>query len=154
MPGADGFGHPPAKLGNVFQLDLNSMQPVGLHVKKVGRTTGLQKGTIVAFGYGISGEEELLDRRIGREPANTYTDLLIAPRGESKVFSAKGDSGAAILIDAPGEESNNCPIGLLWGGGPLDIGRSTGVEDLTYGISLDRVLKTLDVELVANDGGS
>ncbi len=148
VPGANGAAMPPARMGKPFNVELESMKVIGMHVKKVGRTTGLQRGTIVAFGYGIPSEEEFIDRRIGKEPANIYTDFLIAPRGDSTIFSAKGDSGSAILIDSPESEIDNCPIGLLWGGGPMDIGREAGLEDLTFGIALDRILDTLDLELV------
>ena len=86
-----------------------------------------------------------MDRAVGREPANSYTDLLIAAREKGKVFSAAGDSGSAILVD----DDQNRPIGLLWGGWPEDIGRGHGMEDLTYAIDLMRVLKTMKLELVA-----
>ena len=134
-------------IGVPMETELDSMEVIGTGVKKVGRTTGLQHGTVVAFGYGIASEEEFLDRRIGQEPANFYTDLLIAPRAPSEVFRAPGDSGSPILIDSD-DEDNNRPIGLLWGGRPTDIGRSQGLEDLTYGISLPRILDALDLELV------
>ena len=124
------------------------MEVIGLPVKKVGRTTGLQKGTIVAFGYGIGSEEDVLQRSIGREPPNYYTDFLIAPRGDSAIFSTYGDSGSPILVDKPGHPDHNRPIGLLWGGWPGDIGRNRGVEDLTYGIAISRLLEQLELELL------
>lgn len=135
---------PGGEFGEPVTVDLDSMDAIGTPVKKVGRTTGLQKGTIVAFGYGITSESEHIDRAVGREPANFYTDLLIAHREKGKVFSAGGDSGSAILID----DDRNRPIGLLWGGWPEDIGRGRGMEDLTYAIDLTRVLKTMELELV------
>lgn len=135
---------PGGAFGEPVTIDLDSMDAIGTPVKKIGRTTGLQKGTIVAFGYGITSESEHIDRAVGREPANFYTDLLIAPREKGKVFSAGGDSGSAILID----DDRNRPIGLLWGGWPEDIGRGRGMEDLTYAIDLTRVLKTMELELV------
>lgn len=128
-------------------IDLHSMDIIGKTVKKVGRTTGLQLGTVVAFGFGFDTEEELIDRRVGREPANFYTDLLVAPRAPSTVFSAPGDSGSAILMDTE-DENDNRPVALLWGGWPGDIGRGRGLEDLTYGITLSRILDAMDLELV------
>ena len=130
--------------GEPMAIDLDSMDVIGMPVKKIGRTTGLQKGTIVAFGYGITSESEPIDRAVGREPANFYTDLLIAPQQRGKAFSAAGDSGSAILVD----NDENRPIGLLWGGWPEDIGRGRGVEDLTYGVDLSRILKAMELELV------
>lgn len=134
-------------IGEPYEIDLDSMDIIGKPVKKVGRTTGLQFGTIVAFGYGISGESQMLDHYIGKEPANLYTDIMIAPRSQGEVFSDHGDSGSGILLDTD-DEDNNRPIALLWGGQPTDIGRGFGVEDLTYGINLNRILKVLELELL------
>lgn len=147
VPGGEDDGKS-AKMGAPLALDLDSMAPIGLPVKKVGRTTGLQKGTIVAFGYGIWSEEEALQRSIGREPPNYYTDFLIAPRPESDIFSTHGDSGSPILLDMPGHVDHNRPIGLLWGGWPGDIGRNRGLEDFTYGIAIHRLLNQLDLDLM------
>lgn len=140
VPGVGAMGAP-------FEVDLNTMEIIGMPVKKVGRTTGLQLGTVVGFGFGFDTEEEFIDRQIGYEPANFYTDLLIAPRSPSTVFSAPGDSGSAILIDTD-DDNNNRPIGLLWGGWPGDVGRNRGFEDLTYGISLTRILSAMNLELL------
>ena len=134
------------QIGEPYEVVLSSMDIIGKPVKKVGRTTGLQHGTVVSFGYGFETEEEFIDRRVGREPANFYTDLLIAPRFPSTVFSAPGDSGSAILLDT-NDDDNNRPVGLLWGGWPGDVGRGLGFEDLTYGISLTRILKAMELEL-------
>lgn len=135
---------PGGQFGEPRAIDLDSLEVIGMPVKKVGRSTGLQRGTVVAFGYGIAGESEQIDRAVGREPANFYTDLLIAHREKGKSFSAGGDSGSAILVD----DEKNQPIGLLWGGWPEDIDRGRGVEDLTYGIDLRRVLRAMELELV------
>ncbi len=128
-----------------YEVDLDSMDVIGLPVKKVGRTTGLTAGTVVAFGYGIPNANEQIDRFLGREPANVYTDFLIAPRSEGP-FSAPGDSGSGILVDDAAHA--NQALGLLWGGWPTDIGRATGLEDLTYAINLNRVLEEMDLELL------
>ena len=115
-------------------------------MREVGRITGLQYGAIVGFGYGLTTEEEFIDRQVGREPTNFYADLLIAPRSPSTMLSAKGDSGSAILLDTD-DEHNSRPVVLLWAGWPGAVGRQLGVEDLMYGISLTRILDTLDLEL-------
>ena len=103
-------------------------------------------GLIVAFGYGVPNANEQIDRFLGREPANVYTDFLIASKEEGRPFSAPGDSGSGILVDD--DTHNNQAIGLLWGGWPTDIGRGTGVEDLTYAINLKRVLGEMRLELL------
>ncbi len=130
----------------LYEVDLDSMDLIGLPVKKVGRTTGLTAGVVVAFGYGIANANEQIDRLIGSEPANVYTDFLIAPVGEG-AFSAPGDSGSGILVNS-NDQHHDKALGLLWGGWPTDIGRSTGVEDLTYAINLKRVLTEMDLELL------
>ena len=129
------------QVGEVYEVDLDSMDVIG----KVGRTTGLTSGIVVAFGYGVPNANERIDRFLGREPANVYTDFLIASREEGP-FSAPGDSGSRILADD--EVHNNQALGLRWGGWPTDIGRANGVEDLTYAIYLDRVLKEMNLELL------
>lgn len=147
VPGAKD-GRESATMGAPFEVNYESLDVIGTPVKKVGRTTGLQRGVVVAYGYGIWSEEEALQRAIGREPPNYYTDFLIAPRGESKTFSTHGDSGSAILIDRPGHPDDNRPIALLWGGWPGDIDRLSGVEDLTYGISIHRLLQHMELDLL------
>ena len=128
-----------------FEVNLNSMDVIGLPVKKVGRTTGLTHGVVVAFGYGVPNANEQIDRALGREPANVYTDFLIASSDQGP-FSAPGDSGSAIL--AADDAHDNQALGLLWGGWPTDIGRATGLEDLTYAINLKRVLGEMELQLL------
>ena len=135
---------PEGSFGAPLPIELDTMDVIGLKVKKVGRTTGLQRGTVVAFGYGVTGDSEHIDRAVGREPANFYTDLVIAPEQKGKSFSASGDSGSAILTD----DGENRPVGLLWGGWPEDIGRGRGVEDVTFAIGVSRVLKAMELELL------
>ncbi len=132
-------------VGEVYDVDLNSMDVIGMPVKKVGRTTGLTTGVVVAFGYGIPSANEQIDRFLGAEPANVYTDFLIASN-DAHPFSAPGDSGSGILAgDGPHRDD---AIGLLWGGWPTDIGRAGGVEDLTYAINLKRILEEMDLALL------
>lgn len=133
------------EISGTYELDFDSMDVIGLPVKKVGRTTGHTKGVVVAFGYGVPNANEQIDRFLGHEPANVYTDFLIAPLGEDP-FSAPGDSGSGILVDD--DTHNNQALGLLWGGWPTDIGRGKGIEDLTYAINLARVLEELQLELL------
>jgi hypothetical protein len=124
-------------IGKPYGNNLDSMDIIGKKVKKVGRTTGLQYGVIVAFGYGLSEQSQLLDRYIGKKPASLYTDLLIAPVNKDEAFSDRGDSGSLIVID--GDDDNNRPVTLLWGGQRVNIGRS-------FGIDLQRILKKMECE--------
>jgi hypothetical protein len=88
----------------------------------------------VAFGY------EFIDDR----DVTAYTDLLII--GDDDIpFSTHGDSGSLIVLDNP--ELN--PIGLLWGGWQEKLRTGYAQENWTYGISLSRVLDSLDIDLVS-----
>ena len=76
------------------------MDIIGKKVISVGRTRGVQRGTIVAYAY------EFQD-----EVYSIYTDLLIIGE-DGKAFSDKGDSGKVIVTD----DDDHCPVALLWGG--------------------------------------
>jgi hypothetical protein len=134
-------------LGPLYSVDLNSMDIIGRKVKKVGRTTGLQTGVIVAYSRSIGDKSQEIDDELCTRPPNYYSDFVIAPTGESEFFSYAGDSGSPILLDTE-DADNNRPLGLLWGGGPADIGRQVGLEDLTDGIDLGRILDRMGLELV------
>lgn len=122
------------QLGPVRKISLDDMSIVGQRVLRVGRTTGLRRGTIVAFGY------EFIDE--ANETA--YTDLLII--GDDEVpFSTHGDSGSLIVTD---DEQLN-PVGLLWGGWQERLRSGQAQENWTYGIDLSRVLDALRIDLVS-----
>ncbi len=100
-------------------------------VWKLGRTTGLTKGTItaveldhVSVGYPDLGE--------------AVFDSQIEVVGAGGPFSLPGDSGSFIFND------DNRPLGLLFGGstsgGPKASGR-------TYASPLETVLELLNLEL-------
>ena len=122
-------------------MDAGDASLIGQRVIKIGRTTGLTKGTIAAFGY------EWRDL----EHQTRYTDLLIAPDVVSLTgggiasipFSDRGDSGSLVVT-----ENTLRPIALLWGGF-LERLRSGAVqENWTYATRLDRLLNTLNLELI------
>jgi len=123
------------ELGPLKEISLNDMSIIGQKVLRVGRTTDLRRGKVVAFGYEFKDEENL----------TVYTDLLMIGT-EGKAFSTHGDSGSLIVTD---DESHN-PVGLLWGGWQEKLRTGFGQENWTYGISLSRVLDALNVELVRN----
>lgn len=132
-------------LDGCLEINLDSMDVIGMPVTKVGRTTGLTEGVVVAYSYGISHINEYIDRQLNAEPANIYTDFLIAPAPGFNEFSAPGDSGSPIFTRIEGKTLG---LGLLWGGWPTDIGRTGGIEDLTYGIDLHRLLHLMQLELL------
>ena len=120
------------QMGDVKEISLEDMSIINQKVLRVGRTTGIRRGKVVAFGYEFEDEQN-----------SSYTDLLII--GENgKAFSTKGDSGSLIVTD---DEHLN-PIGLLWGGWQEKLRKGKGQENWTYGIAISRVLDLLDVEII------
>ena len=123
------------QLGPVKDISLDEMSIIGQKVLRVGRTTGLRRGTVVAFGY------EFIDQR----DATAYTDLLIVGNDDIP-FSTHGDSGSLIVTD----DGQLNPIGLLWGGWQEKLRTGHAQENWTYGIALSRVLDALEIDLVSS----
>ena len=122
-------------LGPVKNISLEDMSIIGHKVLRVGRTTGIRYGKIVAFGYEFRDETDI----------TVYTDLLII--GENGIpFSTHGDSGSLIVTNDPAHN----PIGLLWGGWQEKLRTGFAQENWTYGIALSRVLNALDIDLVSS----
>jgi len=122
------------QLGTVKDISLDDMAIIGQKVLRVGRTTGLRRGMVAAFGYEHRDEADV----------TVYSDLLIISTEEGKVFSTHGDSGSLIVTDDP----HHRPIGLLWGGWQEKLRTGYGQENWTYGIALTRVLDALNLRLV------
>lgn len=123
------------QVGKVKPISLDDMSIIGQRVLRVGRTTGLRYGTIIAFSY------EFIDEK----DETGYTDLLIV--GDYGIpFSTHGDSGSLIILN--NEELN--PVGLLWGGWDEKLRTGYAQEKWTWGISLERVLDALDIELITD----
>ena len=79
--------HAVGDAGPLLRTDPDTMDLIGQRVTSVGRTRGVQRGTVVAYAY---------EHRDG--PESVYTDLLIIGK-EGEVFSDKGDSGKVIVTD-------------------------------------------------------
>jgi hypothetical protein len=123
------------KLGPVKAISIDDMAIIGQKVLRVGRTTGLRRGTVVAFGYEFNDDRDL----------TAYTDLLIV--GDKEIpFSTHGDSGSLIVTD----DKRLNPIGLLWGGWQEKLRTGHAQENWTYGITLSRVLDALEIDLVSD----
>lgn len=123
------------QVGQLKPISLDDMSIIGQRVLRVGRTTGLRRGAIAAFGYEFEDEKS----------QTSYTDLLIV--GDNDIpFSTHGDSGSLIVLD--NQEMN--PVGLLWGGWIEKLRTGHSQENWTYGISLVRVLDALDIDLVTD----
>jgi hypothetical protein len=96
------------EMGEVIYVDLqapiNSL--IAKHVVKVGRSSGLTRGIIMAYAVEYNDEK-----------GNCFfTDFLIV--GENKlIFELEGDSGSLILlIGDEGAMEKPRPIGIIWGG--------------------------------------
>jgi hypothetical protein len=122
-------------LGPVKEISLDDTSILGRKVLRVGRTTGLRYGTIVAFGYEF---EDASNETL-------YTDLLII--GDDGIpFSTHGDSGSLIVTN---DDQHN-PIALLWGGWQEKLRTGYGQENWTYAIALSRVLDKLNIDLISS----
>jgi hypothetical protein len=77
------------KLGPVFKIDLDLpvASIVGMKVHKVGRTTGLTTGVIMACSVEYDDDKGI----------TIYTDLLVLGDGNTP-FDAEGDSGSLIVM--------------------------------------------------------
>ncbi len=129
------------EMGEVADIDLDdeSMSIIGQDVLRVGRTTGLRSGRVVAFGYEYHDDQG--DTR--------YTDLLVigterGENGRTLPFSTHGDSGSLIVTD----DDAHRPVGLLWGGWEERRRAEHGQENWTWGACLSRVLDALNIDLV------
>ncbi len=118
--------------GPVQRIDPDTMDIIGQKVISIGRTRGIQRGSIAAFAY------EFRD-----DYFSIYTDLLIIGE-DGKAFSAKGDSGKIIVTD----DEHHYPIALLWGGWQERLRHDREQENWTYAIDLGKVLDRLDLDLL------
>jgi len=124
--------HKLGSIGAPLPLDLRTMGPLGRRVVSIGRTRGIQHGTIIAFAYEWYDEEQSI-----------YTDyLVIGNRGQ--VFSDHGDSGKLIVTD----DANRNAVALLWGGWFEQLRKGHGQENWTYAIDINKALKKLRAEIV------
>ncbi len=128
QPGLHAIG----QTGELLSIDPDSMGIIGQRVISVGRTRGVQRGTIVAYAYEFEDEHNSI-----------YTDLLIIGE-EGQAFSWKGDSGKVIVTD---DEAHR-PVALLWGGWQERLRHGREQENWTYAIDLAKALQLLDLELL------
>ena len=111
-----------------------TVDDLGLHVLKAGRTTGITRGTVTQVEVDRL-SVDLSDEEDGSKEA-LFSDQ-IEVEGTGRAFSDAGDSGA-LIVDLRGH-----PRALLFCGGPDDSGR-----DLTYANLLHSVLAKLGVRMV------
>lgn len=120
------------RTGPLLRIDPESMNIIGQKVISIGRTRGVQRGTIVAYAY------EWQDGFF-----SIYTDLLIIGE-DGRAFSWKGDSGKVIVTD----DAEHRPVALLWGGWQEKLRHGREQEIWSYAIDLGKVLDALSLELL------
>jgi hypothetical protein len=123
--------HAIGETGPLQRIDPETMDVIGQKVISVGRTRGVQRGTIVAYAYEF--EDEL---------RSEYTDILIIGE-DGDAFSGPGDSGKVIVTD----EEEHRPVALIWGGGEERLRHGREQEIWTYAIDLGKVMDRLGLEL-------
>lgn len=140
----DGVG----EIGDVINIDLQASisSIVGKQVVKVGRSSGLTRGTIMAYALEYNDEKGIC----------FFTDFLIV--GENKqAFDLEGDSGSLILMTEEWEQKKPRPVGIIWGGtanrGRLKLRNGLGPENWTSGVDLGRLLEWLQLDLITTQEG-
>jgi len=93
---SNGYGTPKATTALAY---------IGMKVKKYGRTTGLTNGRVYAINATV---------KVGYDSgvARFVNQIVITPG----TFSAPGDSGSLIVVDAKRSASDRQPVGLLFAG--------------------------------------
>lgn len=124
--------HAVGPTGDLMRIDPDTMEIIGQRVISVGRTRGVQRGTIAAYSYEFEDEYYSI-----------YTDLLIIGE-DGNAFSWKGDSGKVIVTD----DEDHRPLALLWGGWQERLRHGREQENWTYAIDLGKVLDRLNLELL------
>lgn len=128
MPGLYAIGN----TGPLLEIDPETMDIIGQRVIRIGRTRGIQRGTIAAYAY------EYFDGYNSR-----YTDLLIIGE-DGKAFAHGGDSGSIIATD----DELHRPVGLLWGRWQERLRHGREQEIWSYAIDLGKALDRLNLTLL------
>jgi hypothetical protein len=124
--------HVIGEIGTLLRVNQDSMDIIGQKVISVGRTRGVQRGTIGAYAY---------EFRDGID--SIYTDFLIIGE-EGRGFSWKGDSGKIIVTD----DDERRPVAMLWGDWQQRLHPGREQEKWVYAIDIGKVLDRLDLELL------
>ncbi|XP_042375273.1 protein NARROW LEAF 1-like isoform X1 [Zingiber officinale] len=135
------------EIGDVKFIDLQSPidSLVGRKVMKVGRSSGLTNGTVMAYALEYNDEKGIC----------FFTDFLVV--GENlQSFDLEGDSGSLIVLTREDSEKPK-PIGIIWGGtanrGRLKLNSGHSPENWTSGVDLGRLLDLLGLDLITTRQG-
>lgn len=132
------------EIGEVKTIDLQSpiSSLIGKQVMKVGRSSGLTSGTVLAYALEYNDEKGIC----------FLTDFLVVGENQ-QTFDLEGDSGSLIMLK--GEKPR--PIGIIWGGtanrGRLKLKVGQPPENWTSGVDLGRLLNLLELDLITSDEG-
>ncbi|XP_073004128.1 protein NARROW LEAF 1-like [Typha latifolia] len=135
------------EIGDVKVTDLQSPinSLVGRQVLKVGRSSGLTTGTVMAYALEYNDEKGIC----------FFTDFLVVGENQ-QTFDLEGDSGSLIILTGQDGEKPQ-PIGIIWGGtanrGRLKLKNGHGPENWTSGVDLGRLLDLLELDLITTNEG-
>ncbi|KAL7241449.1 hypothetical protein ACSBR1_014108 [Camellia fascicularis] len=135
------------EIGDVNDIDLQSPinSLIGRQVVKVGRSSGLTTGTIMAYALEYNDEKGIC----------FFTDFLVVGENQ-QTFDHEGDSGSLILLTGQNGEKPR-PVGIIWGGtanrGRLKLKVGEPPENWTSGVDLGRLLDLLELDLVTTCEG-
>ncbi|PIA37755.1 hypothetical protein AQUCO_03000349v1 [Aquilegia coerulea] len=135
------------EIGNVKVIDLQSPinSLIGKQVVKVGRSSGLTVGTIMAYALEYNDEKGIC----------FFTDFLVVGENQ-QTFDLEGDSGSLIILTGQNGEKPQ-PIGIIWGGtanrGRLKLKVGQPPENWTSGVDLGRLLDLLELDLITTKEG-
>lgn len=135
------------EIGDVNVIDLQSSidSLIGRQVVKVGRSSGLTTGTILAYALEYNDEKGIC----------FFTDFLVVGENQ-QTFDLEGDSGSLILLTGQNGEKPR-PVGIIWGGtanrGRLKLKVGLPPENWTSGVDLGRLLDLLDLDLITTSEG-
>ncbi|KAI7999250.1 Protein NARROW LEAF 1 [Camellia lanceoleosa] len=135
------------EIGNVNSIDLQSPinSLIGRQVVKVGRSSGLTTGTIMAYALEYNDEKGIC----------FFTDFLVVGE-DQQTFDLEGDSGSLILLTGQNGGKPR-PVGIIWGGtanrGRLILKVGQPPENWTSGVDLGRLLDLLELDLITTNEG-
>ncbi|ONK65803.1 uncharacterized protein A4U43_C06F1130 [Asparagus officinalis] len=135
------------EIGDIKVIDLQSPinSLVGRQVVKVGRSSGLTTGTVMAYALEYNDEKGIC----------FFTDYLVV--GENhETFDLEGDSGSLIVLTSQDDEKPQ-PIGIIWGGtanrGRLKLKSGHSPENWTSGVDLGRLIDLLELDIITTNEG-
>ncbi|XVF18269.1 hypothetical protein REPUB_Repub11eG0006600 [Reevesia pubescens] len=135
------------EIGDVRVIDLQCSigSLIGKHVMKVGRSSGLTSGTVLAYALEYNDEKGIC----------FLTDFLVVGENQQS-FDLEGDSGSLIIMKGENGEKPR-PIGIIWGGtanrGRLKLKVGQPPENWTSGVDLGRLLNLLELDIIITEEG-